>query len=179
LNRQPIQTLRLRLLPGSSALFFALVEGAAQFEKLVGFRAAAGLRDFAVSGEVSPEWIDKVRTGPDSDPWLHGFCVLHVDSASIIGNCGFKGPPDAAGMVEIAYGVVPAFEGQGFATEVAEALVAYASADERVRLIRAHTFAATNASTRVLTKCGFEYAGDVMDPEDGRVARWERKPIGR
>ena len=31
-----------------------------------------------------------------------------------------------------------------------------------------------NASTRVLTKCGFRHVGEVMDPEDGLVWRWEK-----
>src|SRR6266511_3814277 len=57
----------------------------------------------------------------------------------IIGNAGFKGPPDPGGMVEIAYGIVPGFEGRGFATEAATALVTFAFASGLVRLIRAHT----------------------------------------
>ncbi len=38
----------------------------------------------------------------------------------------------------------------------------------------AHTLPAPNASTRVLAKCGFERTGEVEDPEDGLVWRWER-----
>ena len=34
--------------------------------------------------------------------------------------------------------------------------------------------AGINASTRVLTKCGFRHIGQVIDPEDGPVWRWER-----
>ncbi len=33
-----------------------------------------------------------------------------------------------------------------------------------------------NASTRVLTKCKFKWVGEVMDPEDGLVWRWELQP---
>lgn len=84
----------------------------------------------------------------------------------------FKGPPDADGMVEIAYGIVPAYQGQGYATEAAAALVAFAFESGRVRLVRAHTLAANHASNHVLTKCGFASIGEVMDPEDGLVWRW-------
>src|SRR5439155_234589 len=77
--------------------------------------------------------------GRPPDPWVDGFAVVHRDGGVIIGNAGFKGPPDQGGMVEIAYGIVPAFEGRGFATEAATALVAFAFASERVRLVRAHT----------------------------------------
>lgn len=42
-----------------------------------------------------------------------------------------------------------------------------------VRLVRAHTRPDGEASMRVLTKCGFEWIGEVVDPEDGLVCRWE------
>jgi ribosomal-protein-alanine N-acetyltransferase len=78
--------------------------------------------------------------------------------------------------VEIAYGVTADQQGKGYATEAAEALVAYAFGGDQVRLVCAHTFAAANASTRVLTKCGFTAVGEVIDPNDGLVWRWERQP---
>ena len=31
------------------------------------------------------------------------------------------------------------------------------------------------ASTRVLTKCGFSRIGEVIDPDDGLVWRWEKR----
>jgi len=45
---------------------------------------------------------------------------------------------------------------------------------EQVRTVRAHPLPQPNASTRVLTKCGFQRIGEVIDPEDGLVWRWER-----
>lgn len=81
-------------------------------------------------------------------------------------------------MVEIAYGIVPDFEGRGYATEAAALLVRFASENSEVRLIRAHTLPTKNASTRVLTKNGFKYIGEVVDPDDGLVWRWEREKEG-
>src|SRR5438046_10487620 len=82
--------------------------------------------------------------------------------------------PTADGMVEIAYGVNPEKQGKGYATEAAEALVAFALSSGRVRVVRAHTLPEPNASTRVLAKCGFRHIGEVVDPEDGLVWRWEK-----
>jgi [ribosomal protein S5]-alanine N-acetyltransferase len=93
----------------------------------------------------------------------------------VIGMCGFTGPPDTNGAVELAYGIVPSYQGKGYATEAAAALVELASADPRVRIIRAHTLPERNASTRVLEKCGFRKIGEVVDPENNLVWRWERK----
>ena len=55
--------------------------------------------------------------------------------------------------------------------------VDFISRDARVRTIRAHTLAETNASTRVLEKCGFKKIGETTDPENNLpVWRWERAP---
>jgi RimJ/RimL family protein N-acetyltransferase len=81
-------------------------------------------------------------------------------------------------MVEIAYDVAPDQERNGYATEAARALVAYAFSIAQVALVRAHTLPASNASIRVLSKCGFQFVGEVNDPEDGLVRRFEmRRPI--
>jgi len=37
----------------------------------------------------------------------------------------------------------------------------------------AHTLPETNASTRVLEKVGMNFVGEVIDPDDGRVWRWQ------
>jgi len=97
------------------------------------------------------------------------------DTNAVVGTCGFKGPPGADGIVEIAYGVTPDQQGKGYATEVADALASFAFTEPVVRLVCAHTFAAANASTRVLARCGFKAVGQVVDPEDGLVWRWERQ----
>ena len=76
--------------------------------------------------------------------------------------------------MEIAYGIAPEHQGKGYATEAAEALTAYAFGSGQVRVVRAHTLPESNASGRVLTKCGFRNIGEVIDPEDGLVWRWEK-----
>ena len=68
----------------------------------------------------------------------------------------------------------PSHRGRGYATEAARALVAFAFGAGSVRLVRAHTQPGNGASDRVLTKCGFARVGEVVDPEDGLVCRWER-----
>lgn len=169
-----IETLRLRLIPYSPEHLLALIEGEERFEECLGLRAGEGLREFYASEEVSPTWLAQLRTSAAADPWIHGFAVAHRESRSVIGSVGFKGPPDEGGGVEIAYGIVPVFQGRGYATDAAEAIVGFAFGSGRVSLVRAHTLPTSNASTRVLTKCGFQRTGEVMDPEDGLVWRWER-----
>ncbi|MEP7336182.1 MAG: GNAT family N-acetyltransferase [Acidobacteriota bacterium] len=169
-----IETVQLRLIPYSPDHLLALIEGEKQFEERFGLPAAEGLGAFIVSDEVSPAWLAQLRASVEADPWVYGFAVVHKESSSVIGNLGFKGPPDQDGVVEIAYGIVPGFQGRGYATEAAAAGVAFAFGSSTVRLVRAHTLPTPNASTRVLSKCGFERTGEVVDPDDGLVWRWER-----
>ena len=169
-----IETARLRLVPYAPEHLLALIEGEARFEQSSGLPAAEGLRAFIVSDDVSPAWLARLRESAAADPWVHGFAVVHKESGSVIGNVGFKGPPDEGGMVELAYGIVPAFQRRGYATEAAGASLAFAFEEGRARLVRAHTLPTPNASTRVLEKCGFEHIGEILDPEDGRLWRWER-----
>jgi RimJ/RimL family protein N-acetyltransferase len=123
--------------------------------------------------EVSATWLALLETSGPCDPWIHGFSMVERRSGRIIGQCGFKGPPTAKGIVEIAYGVDAEHQGQGYATEAAAALVKFAFESRRVRVVCAHTLPEPNASTRVLSKCGFTKVGEVIDPDDGVVWRWE------
>jgi RimJ/RimL family protein N-acetyltransferase len=169
-----LETPRLRLVPIAPAHLLALLDSVQAFNGQFGYPAADGLREFYTSGEVSPGWLEQLHASKTADPWLHGFAVVHLESRLVIGTAGLKGPPDANGVAEIGYGIVPSFEGRGFATEAAQALIDYICADPRVRIIRAHTRPTPNASTRVLIKCGFFCLGEVVDSEDGPVWRWQR-----
>jgi RimJ/RimL family protein N-acetyltransferase len=169
-----IETVRLVLRPHTPQQILALMEDPDGFATIADFPAAPGLRDFFVSGDVSQQWIATLRTLTDADPWILGFGVVDRETRTIVGSAGFKGPPDADGVVEVAYGIVPSFQRRGYATEATFALIDFARADPAVRRVRAHTLPTPNASTRVLTKCGFAHLGEFADPEDGLVWRWER-----
>jgi ribosomal-protein-alanine N-acetyltransferase len=169
-----LETAHLRLVPWSPEHLLAMIDGAERFEAHAGARLADGLRELFVSGEVSPAWIAHLRSAPGPDPWTLGFAIVHRDDDLVIGSAGFKGAPDDDGVVEIAYGIAPSYEGRGYATEAARALVAFALERVDVTSVRAHTKPENNSSGRVLAKCGFQQLGEVMDPEDGLVWRWER-----
>ncbi len=164
---------RLILVRHTPESLLALIEHPDRYEEFAGFPAAPALREFFVSEAVSPAFLVYLHSLDHSNPWLPGFGVVDRESGFVVGSAGFKGAPNASGMVELGYGIVPAFEGRGYATEVAKMLVAWAFASGAVRVVRAHTLPQTNASTKVLGKCGFGFEREVMDPEDGRVWRWQ------
>lgn len=169
------ETERLRLVPYSPEHYLALIEGVEEFTQSFGHPPAAGLREFIVSDEVSESFLEMLHHSEGEDPWHFGFALVDKATDIVIGSGGYKGPPDDESTVEIAYGVVPDYEGKGFATEAAAGLISYATnQDKSVRTIRAHTLPEANASTRVLAKNGFQKVGVVEDPDDGTVWRWER-----
>jgi RimJ/RimL family protein N-acetyltransferase len=171
----PPETRRLGLVPHAPEHLRALIKGPEFYAQSSGMKPANGLRDFIVSDDVSAEWLAALESATGADPWRYGFALFHLESELVIGNGGFTGPPDAEGVVEIAYGIVPDYEGRGYATEAANALVAWAQKNGRVRIARAHTLPERNASTRVLEKCGFRHAGELIHPTDGLVWRWEKQ----
>jgi RimJ/RimL family protein N-acetyltransferase len=154
-----VQTKSLKLVPQTLEEVHATIEAMTPAEK----------------AELSADWLALLHASKLADPWTHGFSLVLRDSDTVVGKAGFKGPPAADGVVEIAYGLSPDYQGKGYATEAAEALTAYAFSSGKVRVVRAHTLPESNASGRVLTKCGFRRVGEVIDPEDGLVWRWEKE----
>ena len=135
---------------------------------------AIAAMDPAIKAQLSADWLALFAAAPSADPWIHGFSVVHRETGAVVGTCGYKGPPTAAGAVEIAYGIDPEHQGKGYATEAAAALVAYAFAAANVRVVVAHTLPESQASQRILTKCGFAHVGKVVDRDDGLVWRFEK-----
>jgi ribosomal-protein-alanine N-acetyltransferase len=175
--RAPIETERLRLVPFAPGHILALIERPESFETLCGYPAAEGLREFFLSDDVSPAFLASLRIMHSPDPWHLGFAVLHGERRTIIGSAGFNGAPDPDGIVEVAYGIVPDYQGRGYATEANTALVAFALASGLVKTIRANTLPNAGASASVLRKCGFTFIGEFNDADDGLVWRWERPAL--
>ena len=138
-------------------------EDAGRIEELV---EGVALEAAEVAAAMSREFYDRIGA---MRPWRGYFAV---EGKQAIGSCGFKGNP-LNGAVEIAYYTFPPYEGRGFGTQMASALTQLALATDASLQVIAHTLPEPNASTRILTKNGFRFAGEVMDPEDGRVWRWE------
>ena len=164
---------RISLVPHTPEHLRTLLEGGDAYERRFGLRVADGVREFLAGPEVSAEFLERLKGAAVADPWRDGFAVVLVADTTIIGQCGFTGPPSADEIVEIAYGIAPGYQNRGHATEAARELIAFAIASGRVRTIRAHTLPQHNASTRVLLKCGFAFMGEVEHPDDGTVWRWE------
>jgi RimJ/RimL family protein N-acetyltransferase len=94
-----------------------------------------------------------------------------VTAGIAVGGGGFKEAPKN-GRVEIAYFTVPEFEGRGFASRTARALVAIARQADAGLIITAQTLPVENASTAILRKLGFRLDRTIDHPQDGEVWEW-------
>lgn len=114
------------------------------------------------------------------EPWV-GYVTIssatNETPGEIIGRCGFKGNPNEENEVEIAYLTFSRCQSQGYATLMAEELFGIAQkSGELVNWVVAHTLPEENASTSVLRKNSFVFAGEVLDHDDGNLWRW-KKPV--
>jgi len=117
--------------------------------------------------------VAQVTADPGVNPWLLRLAVLRA-TGEIVGLVNFHAPPDADGMVEIGYRVLPAYRRHGYAREMAETMWAYAASRPDVRVLRA-TFAPDNAGSRAIVEgAGFVHVGEQDDPEDGLELVYER-----
>ncbi|MGB3546060.1 MAG: GNAT family N-acetyltransferase [Saprospiraceae bacterium] len=111
--------------------------------------------------EPRDEFRHKLILCAANDPtgnWYRPLLVVHDNE--IIGNGGFKGPPDVLGRVEIGYTLAPAARGRGFGTELVRLLIGKARTQGAMQLI-AHVLPDNAASIRVLEKNGFLPAGEI------------------
>ena len=104
-----------------------------------------------------------------SHPWRFFYIQLR-EPPTLIGTCGFKQPPDAAGCVEVGYSVLAQFRDRGVASEAVMGLMraAFAAGASEVA---AETYPSLAASLRVMEKCGMTRVGPGADPGTVRYSK--------
>ena len=117
---------------------------------------------------TSVDFYKKVGFSP---PWI---CYYVKQNENLIGCAAFKGKP-VNGAVEIAYGTFENFRNQGVGTYICKILVELSLRTDSTVRITARTLPEGNFSTKILKKNGFQFIGNVYDPEDGDVWEWEYK----
>lgn len=165
-----LQTDRLFILPTTLPMLEAIMD-----EDWSTLSSLLGGVDLAENWTHFPEaliWMrDYAREHPTDMSWWN-YLIVHRYDVRLIGTGGFKGVPGPDGAVEIGYEIADAYQGRGLATEAARALMEFAFAHDAVKVVTAHTLAEENASCGVLRKLGFQFAGEHVDIEDGRVWEW-------
>ena len=107
--------------------------------------------------EAYTEMLEGCLRRPDQWDWYAMWMIEKTDGTHI-GDLCFKGLRED-GIAEIGYGILEAFQGQGYATEAVRAACRWAFLHPDVRSLEAETDAENAASQRVLEKCGFRPNG--------------------
>ncbi|WP_260736709.1 GNAT family N-acetyltransferase [Tunturiibacter lichenicola] len=104
--------------------------------------------------------LKQLEEHPEQLGWNRYVGLVSPDgSRTLIGSLGGFTKDDSS-EAEIGYGFLPEFQGQGFATEGARALIEYLRGHEGIVSVIAHTFPSIPASIRVMEKCGMVFDGD-------------------
>ncbi|MFM2152815.1 MAG: hypothetical protein RL199_1250 [Pseudomonadota bacterium] len=96
----------------------------------------------------------------DGAPWVPW--VLRDARGRIVGDAGFKGPPDEEGAVEMGWFIRPPERRRGLAAEAVSALAAWALSGG-ARLVRAEVHRDNAASLGVARRAGFSIAAIADD----------------
>ncbi len=119
----------------------------------------------AIVGEAGEHYDESSVLGP--------LQIRLASTGEAVGGVGFLSAPDPDGVVEVGYGLAESAQHLGLATEALSAAVGWAAA-QGVTAVEAMTEPANTASHRVLQRCGFDQADDVMT-EEGLLLRWVRR----
>lgn len=163
-------TPRLRLVNCDLPLIEAVLAGNAALAAHTGWQVPDDWTEF---GEPIFHYTKaRLLDHPADARWWSWLPVLREGNV-LVGSCGYKGRPDAEGVVELGYEVAAHRRRQGLATELALALRDHAFAQAEVTRLIAHTLPELNPSTRVLKHLGMEMTGQWEDDDEGPVWRWE------
>lgn len=113
-------------------------------------------------------WVERqLEEDPTRIGWL-AWSFIHSAERILIGDGGFGGKPDAAGVVQMGYNILPGWQRRGYATQAVRALVDWAFGHGEVRAIEAETLHDGVASIRVLDKLGARRVGRTQE-----TIRWQ------
>ncbi len=168
--KKTIETENLFLIACDKEILQAAVEGNEQLENLIGVTVLDNWTEFGKGALMYS--LDKISEVKDEAGWWTYFPIHKADN-KLIGSGGYKGKPTEDGTVEIGYEITPEYRNKGLATEMTKALISNAFSFRQVNRIIAHTLGEANASTKVLTKCGFKKTDEINDHEEGLIWKWE------
>ena len=165
-----IQTARLRL----GALTFKQLElylaMPGQLEPMLGVSISRDVRTETVERAIRMKLAKMAQADEKDHAWYTYWLVIVTSRLAGAGLAGFKGVPDSEGIVEIGYGIAPAFQGKGYTTEAAQALIAWAFETPACKAVIApHTRRSNVASNRVLQKVGMRVYAETVEDVSWRI----------
>ena len=141
MTREPLQTARLVLEPVTEETARSILDG-----DISALRPGPGW--------PHQDTLDAMRAAVNSGGDM-GWLVRLKATGEVIGDCGWKGPPDETGTTEIGYGLAGPARRRGYGTEAVCALVAWAFAQPGCRRLLAQVHQDNLPSRRLIEHLGF------------------------
>lgn len=139
----------------------------------------ADILQYEIWGPNSPEetkyFIAKAMEDQATAPrYIYELAVTLAETGELIGGCGCRIHPEEPQRCDIGYIINPAYWKQGYATEAAQAIIAYATQYWGIQIVEATCDDRNLASQRVLEKVGLQFKRAVQTNQwvKGRFRRY-------
>jgi RimJ/RimL family protein N-acetyltransferase len=159
------ERLTIRPLPYAQLLKYSLADRSLEQE----------LNVKALPAELTPELREALETsilanvaGAGTDYLYFTLWNIVLKSGRVmVGDFCLMGRPDAAGTIEIGYGIHEEFRGNGYMTEAVAGLIGWAAGRQEIRAVCASTEKDNNSSQKVLMNNGF-----LLQGATGTLLNW-------
>ena len=160
-----LETKRLQLIPFTLDLKKAAMNDRARLIEILGVYVPKHWPGSDLA-EALPAFVENMEKAPSEPVW--DWIAIHRLDQTVIGGIGFMGGPDKAGVVEVGYDIVPEYRKQGYATEMARSLIAWAFQETAIKVVTASCLDDNFGSIKVLENVGLYR----LEP-DGNMLKWE------
>lgn len=150
-----ISTERLLLKPLSAEELRWYISAGAVLEQKLGLRSGERLRSKRVDRKIESVILPEIAKNKALYVFHTFWLVIDRQEYLIVGEIGFKGPPNRDRELNMGYATYPAYRQRGYMTEAITALLHWASQQAAVMAISADTDPDNLASIKILQKNNF------------------------
>ena len=131
--------------------------------------AATGIQltPYFITDEAVWLWAYRLRQAEQDARVLDWIAQVVALEERAIGHAGFHGPPDEAGMVEVAYSVDESYRRKGYGKSMLRHLLERAALEPAVKTVRASIQPTNLISLALIKAFPFRQVGQQWDDIDG------------
>jgi RimJ/RimL family protein N-acetyltransferase len=160
-----LETKRLQLIPFTLDLKKATMNDRARLVEMLGVYIPEHWPGPDLAEDL-PTFVENMEKAPSEPAW--DWIAIHILDQGVIGGIGFMGGPDKDGIVEVGYDIVPEYRNQGYATEMARSLIAWAFQETGIKVVTASCLNDNIGSIKVLENIGMHRL-----ESDRNMLKWE------
>lgn len=137
-------------------------------------KVAYWMSDMVLKNEAdAASWIEWVNGKCRSINHMQIFAIERKEDNACIGLIGFAPKKEIENEIEILYAIADPYQGCGYATEAAKAVVWQAFEKSGLDMLSAIIKPENTASKRVIEKLGFVYVDSRILPHDGKMTSFD------